>query len=186
MAIRGGGLAADAEDAALIRTIRTDPEVFGLLYDRYAARVYRYLRGRVGNSEDAADLTHQVFLRVLVGLEGYRGDASFSGWLFRIARNAATDAERRERESVSWDSIPEAMHPLGGEDPENASLRWESFVQLREMLTQLEPEERELIHLRFWAGLSFSEIGAVVGKKDKTVQKRLARTLRALRGRYVE
>ncbi len=85
-------------DDALIAAALERRELFGELYDRYMPRVYRYLVTRTASPEEAADLTQAVFMKALDALPKYRtGQAPFAAWIFRIARNAATDAHRRRR-----------------------------------------------------------------------------------------
>ena len=80
---------------------QTAHERFALVYEQYRPRIYAYLRTRTTWPEDAADLTHQVFLQALRGLAGYHGTTASArtSWLFSIARNAATDAQRKQRTS---------------------------------------------------------------------------------------
>ena len=79
-----------------------------MLYQRYLPQIYRYLRARTGNADDAADLTQQVFLKALSALPGYRPcGRPFITWLLRIARNAVADFYRRRRPTVVFDLVPE-------------------------------------------------------------------------------
>lgn len=173
------------DDAALVRAARQDGAAFGELYDRYVDRVYSYLRARTALEEDAADLTQQVFLKALDALPRYReGSVPFAAWLFRIAHNAAIDHHRRRRGTVTWDLLPEALQPIAMDDLEAGALRREAITRLRELLCGLDPETRELLALRFAAGLTIAEIAAVIGKSEAAAKKRLARTLRALKEQY--
>src|SRR5438128_9340275 len=105
------------DEAALVRAAQEDPAAFAHLYHHYRHRVYAYLRVRLAGEEDAADLTQQVFLQALDALPRYhQKTAPFGAWLFRIARNAATDFQRRRRNTVAWDGVPEQMQPRMGRD----------------------------------------------------------------------
>ncbi len=173
-----------ADEAALITAARGAPAAFGILHQRYHARVYRYLRARTESPEDAADLTQQVFLQAFDALPRYRERGlPFAAWLFRIARNAATDFHRRRRQTVAWDHLPEALHPAA-QGPEGTVLRREALARLRDLLATLPADKRELLALRFVAGLSQREIAAVVGKSEDAVQKGLTRLLHSLKERY--
>src|SRR5947209_18150938 len=93
----GDGETTD-DEAALVRAAQLDPAAFAPLYRRYRDRVYAYLCVRLSNADDAADVTQQVFLQALAALPRYRTCASpFGVWLFRIARNAAADLQRRRK-----------------------------------------------------------------------------------------
>ena len=179
-----GEPAAGGDEAALVEAARTQPQAFAALYQRYLTRIYRYLRTRADSEEDAADLTQQVFLNALDALATYheRG-LPFAAWLFRIARNVATDYHRR-RPTVTWDLVPEALQATGDGGPEAALLQQEALTRLRSVLARLDAEKRELLALRFAAGLTAPEMAAVVGKSEAAVRKQLARTLHALKERY--
>jgi len=181
----GYGAVSESEEDTLVAAAREDPAAFGALYDRYLDRVYAYLRARTNVEEDAADLTQHVFLRALRGIHDYRGGRDrFAPWLFRIARNAATDFYRRRRDSVTWDLVPAALEPITEGDLESGLLRDEDLSRLRALLATLDPERRELLALRFAAGLTIAEIGAVVGKSEEATRKRLTRTIHALQEQY--
>ncbi len=176
---------AQIQEAALVMAARSDIAAFEVLYQRYLKRVYRYLRLRTNNDEDAADMTQQVFLQALDALPNYHDRGlPFAAWLFRIARNAATDAYRRQRTTVNWDFLPEALQPTAGHDPEAAIVQRETSAQLRGLLATLSPEKRELLALRFAAGLTAREIASIVGKSEDAVKKQLARTLGTLKEQY--
>jgi len=177
---------ADFEsDEALAVAARETPADFGTLYERHLPRVYRYLVARSLSRDEAADLTQLVFVRALDSLANYRPDrAPFVTWLFRIARNAATDAHRRRKSTVSWDGLPEAPSAVDGHDPEATTLRRERLNRLREHLDLIDAPKRELLALRFAGDLSMREIASVVGKSEWAVKKQLARTIATLKENY--
>jgi len=176
-----------SDDTALALRARTDPAAFGMLYERYLDRIYAYLRARTSSAEDAANLTQQVFLRAFDALDQYRPRrASFATWLFRIARNTATDAYRRQKSTVAWDLLPAALQPIAGDDPESSALRRETQDRLRIVLGACDEGTREVLALRYGAGLSVAETAAIVGKSEAAVKKQLTRALRALKERYNE
>lgn len=176
----------ESDDFALVQAARVEPEAFGEIYKLYVARIYRYLHARTGSEEDAADLTQQVFLQALAGLTKYHGEAPFAAWLFRIARNLVTDSYRRRREFVSWEVLPDTLRSAPENDPETTAIQRESLAQLRALFNTLSPEKRELLWLRFGAGLSVQEIATVIGKSPAAVRKQVSRTLQALEEQYDE
>src|SRR4051812_35888267 len=90
-----------SDEAALVRAAAADASAFAALYERYVARVYRFVRPRCASSDEAADLTQQVFVKVAEALPGYRErGVPFVAWLFRIARNTTIDHARRRRPAV--------------------------------------------------------------------------------------
>ena len=184
--LRDSGETSAQDETALVRAAQADPTAFIALYHRYLDRIYAYLRARVASDEDAADLTQQVFLQALDALPRYRGRRgdSFAAWLFRIARNAAIDFHRRRRVTVAWDLLPEALQPIVTRDLDAHILRREAVARLRALFAALDAETRELLVLRFTGGLSIAEIAAVVGKSEAATQKKLFRTIQALKERY--
>ena len=178
----------DADEAELVRTAQTHPAAFAALYQRYLVRVYNYARARLESEEDAADLTQQIFLQALSALPNYqpRG-APFAAWLFQIARRAIIDAHRRRKDVVSWDALPAAFHtPMEYQEMDSGLLHQERLARLKTLLTRLEPAQRELLALRFAAGLSTPQIAQVVGKSHAAVKKQLTRLLHTLKEQYHE
>lgn len=176
---------SEGDDEALVEAARRDPEAFGVLYQRYLPQIYRYLRARTGNADDAADLTQQVFLKALAALPGYRPcGRPFITWLLRIARNAVADFYRRRRPTVAFDLVPEATWGAGEESPESVVLRREELVLLQALYLRLDPAKQELLALRFAAGLTVPEIAAVVGKREAAVRKQLQRVVHQLKEQF--
>jgi RNA polymerase sigma-70 factor (ECF subfamily) len=175
------GAVAESDDDLLVDAARQDPEAFGHLYRRHLHGVYRYLAARAASQEEAADLTQQVFLQAFQALERYRpGSGGFAPWLFRIARNAATDASRRRRPVVLLDEFIVAPSP----SPEASALALERLRHLRIGIRDLPPAKQDLLALRFAAGLSSREIAVVVGKSEGSVKKQLTRTIQSLKEHY--
>lgn len=175
------------DEAALIHAAQADPAAFDALYQRYLLRVYRYMRARTGNDEDAADLTQHVFLQTLRALPNYQQRGMpFAAWLFRIAHNTVTDAYRRKRSAISWETLPEGLQLPTEYGPEAMTLQLERLTHLQQLLMQLDPFKRELLALRFAAGLSAPEIALVVGKSHAAVKKQITRTLQTLKEHYHE
>jgi RNA polymerase sigma-70 factor, ECF subfamily len=174
------------DEAALIKAARANPAAFGVLYELYVVRIYRYLRTRVSNEEDAADLTQQVFLKALDALPGYQERGlPFAAWLFRIARHSITDNYRQRRDNISWDLLPDVMAVSGHQqDLEEIVLHQESLLRLRRLLEGIDRKKRELLALRFAGGLSTTEIALVVNKSQAAVKKQLTRTLNTLKEHY--
>jgi len=169
----------DQTDAAqLVRQARADPANFTLLYKEYVTRVYRYVYARVRNREEAEDLTAQVFLDVLRGLDRFNGNRNFAAWLFTIARNKVVDSRRKGKAVLPLDAVLEA--PADDGDPHRAAADTETFDRLGALLRDLPPDKRELLQLRFAGGLSFAEIGKVVGRSEAAVKMAVHRVLHQL------
>ena len=167
-------------DSALVERSRAgDAEAFAELYRRYLTPVYRFIYRRVGGDVGAAeDLTSQVFLEVLHGLSGYRERGQFVAWVFTITRRRLADRYRKP-EMDSLEDLHESL--LGTAD---GLEQHENMARLKKLLVTLNEEERELLRLRFSAELSFSEIGAVLGRREAAVKMSLYRVLDRLRAQW--
>src|SRR5438270_11955772 len=85
-------------DDELVVAAREDPRAFLALYDRYFERVLGYARLRIRDAATCEDVTSHVFTTALAQLPRFRGEGTFAGWLFQIARNAVLDVQRRPRD----------------------------------------------------------------------------------------
>lgn len=181
-------LTVPEDEAALIEAARERPAAFAELYRRYLPRIYRYVYSSLPDKEQAADVTQQIFLRVLVALPNYQQRGiPFAAWLFRIARHAVHDERLPSRHvTLSWEALPEEHHPAYEVDMVGRLIQQEHATQLHKLLADLDPFKRELLALRFAAGLSAPQIAAVVGKSPASVKKQLTRILHTLKEHYHE
>jgi RNA polymerase sigma-70 factor (ECF subfamily) len=167
-------------ELALAAAAPTEPAAFGMLYDHYFPKVYRYIRYRVGDPATADDLTAQVFERAFTKIKSYRPDlAPFATWLFAITRHAVINASRHRRPHVALGSQPE--QPNLAPPLEEYVIADEEKNRLLAAVADLPERERELIALKFGAGLTNREIAKLTGMKDGNVGVILFRTLRKLR-----
>lgn len=173
-------------DDELVAAAARDPAAFGALYERHRPAVSRYLRGRVESDEEAADLTAATFERALRGLPRYRStSAGFLPWLLRIAHNAAADGARRERRAMPLEAISGTrLEPAAGGDVETDALREAEAAELRRRVEALGEPASEAIVLRYAAGLTARQIGAVIGRSEAATHKILWRALQELKEAY--
>ena len=168
-------------DAASVAAARDDPQAFLALYDRYFDRVLGYVRLRIRDGSTCEDVTSTVFTTALGQLGRFRGDGTFAGWLFQIARNAVRDVQRKP---IAVPLLDEATS--SEPDVEERFLAYERAAELHGLIRLLSPEEQHLLGLRYGAGLAFDEIGAIVGAAPGTVRVRMHRILEQLRRRYYD
>ena len=176
---------SSADGTAAIRRSGRDPAAFEAFYRRYAAEVGRFIARRVDDPHTVADLTAEVFLRVIDAAEGYRGGPGGPrGWLFGIAGNVVAshwrDAERRQRREVRI-----AGHRLlDGAELLRIEERIDAARQLAAMspgLAALPEGERAVLELVGYDGLSLAEAAAALGIRPGTARVRLHRARRAVR-----
>lgn len=160
-----------------------DEEAAGLLFDRYHPRVYRYAVAKLHNASAAEDIASETFARVLRDLDRFTWKgAGFEAWLFRIASNLVFDhlrAGRREQPAEDLEHVETAELRT----PEWAVMEGETTRELNSLLVTLSDDQREVLLLRFAAGLSTNEVGAVTGRKPNAVRQLQFRALEQLRAK---
>ena len=159
---------------------RGDREAFGRIFDAYAGPVHRFIASRVRSPSDAEDLTQLVFVKALEALPRYEARGiPFGGWLFRLARNAIIDQIRTRRDHISLVSAATRATDDAGPE-EHAALR-DDFERVAQAMTELTDDQREVIELRFFAGLSVLETAVAMGRQEGTVRGLQFRAIAALR-----
>ncbi len=176
----GESVGPDASVDELARAATAgDVEAVGRLYDALVGPIYRYVAVRIRSREDAEDVTHLVFERIVGALPRYRHDGKpFAAWAFRIARNAVIDHQRRLRPTAPLGAIAE---PADGLELENLSLRDEEIRELRAAIRRLTPDQREALALRYASGLSAEEAAQIMGRQAGTVRGLTFRAIESLR-----
>src|SRR5690606_18500584 len=153
-----------------------------VLYELHVDRVYAYIYHRVGNVQDAEDLTARTFYRALDSLDSYedRG-APFSAWLFRIAHNLVANhhRDRSRRRFLSLDRL--WFHSEEGNSPQQQLEQEETHAALWSAINRLPEERRNLLLFKFGSQLSNLEIGQMMNKSESAIKSLYFRTLAALR-----
>jgi RNA polymerase sigma-70 factor (ECF subfamily) len=158
---------------------------FEELYGAFLQRVYAYVRAQLGGSADAEDVTSQVFIKAWEAYPRFEPQgATPSAWLFRIARNATLDhlrsSGRRDRLVRVVANEPEPVT-----DPSEVAREHIEYGQLMELVAELPERQREVIALRH-SGLSFLEVGELIGSSEDAAKMQYHRALRVLRDRARE
>jgi RNA polymerase sigma-70 factor (ECF subfamily) len=170
------------DEATLIARARTDLTAFAAIYDHYFPRVYNYVRYRVSDAQTSDDLTAQIFERVMAHLGAYRSQrAPFAAWLFAIARNTLNDHLRaqKRRRWLSLDAL--RQHPGDDPPPDEIAMRNQTRAELLSAVARLSVREREIIALKFGAGLTNRMIAELSGLSESHVGVILFRAVRKLR-----
>ncbi|PKN84160.1 MAG: RNA polymerase subunit sigma-70 [Chloroflexi bacterium HGW-Chloroflexi-8] len=211
--VEGLGLDFSAvDDAALVVVIarsfgKADAEstlndAVGALYERYGRLVYSVAFHMLGDIETAEEITQDVFVRVCTGADGYRSQlAKVSTWLVSITRHRAIDELRRrkvrpEKEQVDWpdENGDDRLDVLDGlADMDGAERSLERSVEstlheqvVRQVVALLPEDQRQVLRLAYFKGMSQSEIATLLGEPLGTIKSRVRLAMVKLRDSFLE
>ena len=164
---------------------RGEAEAIATLYDRHQLRIYRYVRARIFDTETAHDVTGEIFLRMITYIHSYRPmNVPFTAWLYRIAHNYLVN--HVQKENVAQQNVLHEQHLYHNHTLADPVLVVEKKVETESILralNQLEETQRDVLTLRFIAGLSLIEVADVLDKSVaavKSIQHRGLKSMRAL------
>ena len=167
------------EDRELIVLfLKGDTSAFNALVRRHQRPLYNYLLKMVGNRDDASDLCQKVFIRCFNSLKKLKDKDKFTSWMYTIAVNQVRDQWRKRRELLVLDvdlgdgSQADKLHS-STPSPEELSESLSRAEFVRKALDLLPPEQKEVLILKVYHGLKFSEIAEAVGAPLNTVKSRL-------------
>ncbi len=158
-------------------------EAFGLLYEHYMPKIYRFVLLKVSHREEAEDLTHQVFLKAWESIEQYDFQGyPFGSWLYQIARNAVIDYYRK---SHPQSSLEETDVDLVADTPslEKGLDEKTNIESLVKIIGKLKDIERDVVIMRFIEDMTVREVAKIIGKSEgatKVIQHRAIKNLRDL------
>jgi RNA polymerase sigma-70 factor (ECF subfamily) len=175
------------DEELVAKSIRGDADSFNELVLRWERPIYALAYRTIGREEDARDVCQETFLRAFRALPGFRGQAKFSSWLYRIALNLCRDWVRRERrapvvqppEDVDLMEMAAAAEP--SESIEDLVARKDLSRLVEQAMALLPEDQRTAIVLKEYHGLTFQEIAELVGCPMSTVKTRLYQGLIVLR-----
>ena len=167
------------DDEILAKHAAQHVEAFAMLYRRYTNLVYSYLLSRVGNSEDAQDLTGQTFLAALEDIQTYHHRGRFVAWLLGIAHHKAADHFRQRPSWVNTEIIEENVDTQA--QPETLVEQRLEMETIVKALDYLGPDRAEALRLRVFGELKMAEVAAVMGKSEGAVKMLVTRALADLR-----
>jgi RNA polymerase sigma-70 factor, ECF subfamily len=175
------------DEELVARSIGGDANSFNELIKRWERPIYALAYRQIGREEDARDVCQETFLRAYRALNGFRGQAKFSSWLYRIALNLCRDWLRRERrtpvvavsEDVDLIELASKLEP--SESVEDRVARHDLSRAVERAMAVLPEEQRTAILLKEYHGLTFQEIADLIGCPLSTVKTRLYQGLAVLR-----
>lgn len=168
-----------------------DIESFEKLISNYQKKVFNIAFRMMQNYDDAYDVSQEVFIRVFKAIKKFRGQSSFSTWLYRVTTNACLDELRRKKNSKNVISLDQEIQLEDGEvffqiednrlTPELAAEENELVNVVREAITKLPDDYREVIILRDIQGFSYKEIAHIKECPQGTIKSRINRARKALK-----
>jgi RNA polymerase sigma-70 factor, ECF subfamily len=171
-----------ADDRELTTRFRAgDRSAFEELVRKYQDRIYSLCRYMVKDTQDAQDAAQDIFIRAYGNLKGYRPDASFYTWLYRIAVNTCLDYNKKPRPEPLEDETLLDSLPSASPSPEEIYQAKETGQLIEAALQKLPKNTRAVIVLKEIEGLSYEEIAATLQTSVGTVKSRISRGREELR-----
>ena len=154
------------------------------LFEEYYDRIARYANARIGDQREAEDIASEVFVKALKSLDTFeeRG-LPMGAWLFKIAHNLVVDYHRRRSQRQTVDL--EKVEIQADNNPAMEAEMTLEMERVRQAMTNLTEEQREILRLRFYGGLSSAEVGAMMGKSDGAVREAQSAALKKLRMKLI-
>jgi RNA polymerase sigma-70 factor (ECF subfamily) len=171
-------------DQAIVQACRRgEPDAFRALFETYKDRVYSIALRYSGDATAAMDIAQETFLKLLSSIGEFRGEANFETFLFRMVVNRCLDYHRRRRRLMPL--VTDLFHLVRapGDTALHDLLRSEFESSVQEVVATLAPEQRIVVVLRYTEGLSYEQIGEILGCSTGTVGSRLNRAHKVLERR---
>lgn len=169
----------DNEQTYVRKVQSGDSAGFGVLYDFYIDKIYRFIYYKTFSKESAEDLTSEVFTKAFEKIHSYdNAKGPFGAWLYRIARNAVIDHYRTRKAHVPIDDMFDIASDDRTIEQKDAVMALE---KVSEYLKTLTPKQREIITLRIWEERSYREIAEIVGGTEASVKMAFSRSIRDVR-----
>lgn len=173
------------EEWAIIQLAQADPAAFAPLYKKYYNQIYRYILIRAQDTEQAEDVTSQVFLKALnhIGNYQYKG-VPFASWLYRIAKSEVYQSHR-DSKTCSADYLILKSEPIETHEADDDLFEQRKY-RLLNAIKALKSHEVELVEMRFFERLSFAEIGEMKGMTENNAKVKTFRVIQKLKRALAE
>lgn len=177
----------EISDEQIVQAIQTGSiDEFGILIERYEAKLKRYAQKFLSRPDDIEDLVQDVFIKSYTNIQSFDPTLRFSPWIYRIAHNVFVNELRRsERHGYSLFDVDTLLPQLSAkETADEQAFSDELSAQMDDLLIQLKPKYREVIVLFYYQELSYQEISNVLKIPTTTVGVRISRARKQLQALY--
>lgn len=167
------------EDLVKIIVETNNSQLFAILYDRFAQRVYNKCYGFAKNKEEAQDLTHDVFIKLFVKLRTFKGKSKFSTWLYSFTYNFCVNyvqrnsLKKQEKVTIVTDTIKENDTNL--EEIDDTDLLQLKSEKLAKVLNILDPNDKVILLMKYQDDIPIKEISTLLELGESAVKMRLKR-----------
>lgn len=167
----------------ITRAKKGDKNAFGVLYDYYLPKIYRFIYLKTANQAETEDLTHETFLNAWQNLPRYQHRGfPFSSWLYQIAKNSVIDFYRTRKKNIQIESVDESLIGISFQDSEilDGSM---TIEKLKKYIALLKQDYQDVLIMRFVDDLTNEEISAALNKSQgaiRLIQHRAIKELKAL------
>lgn len=185
------------KDEDLIKlSLAGDTGAFEELMEKYQHKIYSLAYRYMGNEEDASDMAQEALVKAYRSLHGFKGDSSFSTWIYRITANVCIDELRKRKRTLHMISLDEPVATMDGDEIERditdhsptADILYERKEledYLQSLINTLKPDHKSAIILRDVMGFSYEEIAEILQCSVGTVKSRISRGRGILRKKLV-
>ena len=186
-----------SEEYLVKQSIQGDTRAFEELVSHYHNKIYALAYRYMGNEEDAYDMAQEAFLKAFRSLHTFKGNSSFSTWLYRVTTNVCLDELRRRKRRIIPLSLDEPLASQEGDEVEkeiadsspgvDIIYEQKEFSQyIQQLLNEMKPEHKTAIVLRDVIGFSYEEIAEVINCSMGTVKSRISRAREVLRKKITD
>lgn len=173
-----------SDDLQLVKDAQSGrSDAMAALCDLYAAPIYKFIFYKTMHRESAEDLTSQVFFKVLEKLNSFDAEkSSFRTWLYTVARNTVIDHYRLQKKEKNIDDFWDlASNEVVDELVDNRL----QLSKVQEILKDLKAEQREIVLLRVWQGMSYKEIAEVTGRTEAACKMTYSRAMQVVKDNII-
>lgn len=170
------------DDRMLVAAAKKDRDAFSALYDKYFERIYLFIFKRVGDEDLAGDICQETMLKVMFNIGKYEDRGiPFSAWIYRIASNEVNLFFRQKNKNTTVEIQEKHLKDIMNEGDLGQLELQEDQEKLLAMMSQLKPEQTEIIELRFFLEYSFKEIADFYNITEANAKMRLYRILEKMK-----